>query len=250
MGTITNKITIYWPEKSIVFLKNNWRFSNRKIGQKINKHPKAVCEKRRALGLPFRECDVMPLTFLQKQLIYGSLLGDGSIVKGKEDKNCRFSEAHSIKQKDYLVFKYKKLKPFSGKFIKYPCKRGSNNIKFSTKAHPGFNQFRKMFYNKQGKKVIKFSTLKNITHPLALTMWFGDDGSKDKNDCRLATATFSIKEIKLLIKWLQGFFGIEGFLHKHGKYWYISIRRDRWKFTKLIKPYLPKCMHYKLYKKI
>lgn len=245
MGTITNKISIFWPKEKIEFLKNNWRLINREIGMKIDKDPQAVSAKRRALGLPLRECDVTPLSFLQKQLIFGSLLGDGSVVKGKEDKNCRFSEAHSIKQKEYLLFKYEKLKPYSGKFIEYPGKYGIE-CKFSTKAHPSFNLFRKMFYAKNGRKVIRPSTLEQITHLLALAMWFGDDGSNDVWDCRLATAKFSVEEIKCLINWLMTTFRIESFLHKHGKYWYISIRHDRSKFKKIIKPYLPKVMHYKL----
>lgn len=249
MGTITPKISRYWPREKLEFLKNNWKLSNKEIAGKINKCPKDVGDKRRALGLPLRECDVIPLTSFQKQLIYGSLLGDGSIVKGKEDKNCRFSEAHSIKQKEYLLFKYKKLKPYSGKFIKYPGKYGME-CKFSTKAHPCFNTFRKMFYDKNGRKFIKFSTLEQIIHPLALAMWLGDDGSNDVWDCRLATAKYSVKEIKYLIKWLKDIFKIKSFLHKHGEYWYISIRKDRPKFTRLIKPYLPKVMHYKLFKKL
>jgi len=248
MGTITSRISIFWPKEKIEFLKNNWKLSNREIAKKINKCPKDVAAKRKAIGLPLRECDVVSLSFLQKQLLLGSLLGDGSIVRGKEDKNCRFSETHSIKQKDYLLFKYEKLKPFSGKFISYRRKDGGRDVKFSTKAHPIFNSFRKMFYDKDGEKIIKPSTLKHITHPLALAIWFGDDGSNDIWDYRLATAKYSVKEIKLLIKWLKNTFKIKSFLHKHGKYWYISIRKDRWKFTKLIKSYLPKGLNYKLLK--
>lgn len=100
MGTITKMASRYWPKEKIDFLKRNWTLSNREIGKKLDKRHKAVCDKRRALKLPFRVCDVKPLTYLQKQIIYGSLLGDGSIVRGKEDKNCRFSEAHSKKQKN------------------------------------------------------------------------------------------------------------------------------------------------------
>lgn len=141
MGTITPKISRYWPKEKLEFLKNNWKLNNKEIAEKINKRPKDVGDKRRALGLPLRECDAVPLSFLQKQLLFGSLLGDGSIVKGEEDKNCRFSEVHSIKQKEYLLFKHKKLQPYSGKFIKYPRKDGGTDVKFSTKAHPIFNLF-------------------------------------------------------------------------------------------------------------
>lgn len=248
MGTITSGISRYWSAQKIDFLKNNWKLSNKEVAKQIDKEPRDVGDKRRALGVPLRECDIVPLTFLQKQLIYGSLLGDGSIVRGKEDRNCRFSEAHSVKQKDYLLFKHRQLEPFSGKLIEYPRKDGGRDVKFSTKAHPCFNKLRMMFYDKGGKKIIKLGTLKQITHPIALAMWLGDDGSKEKDSYRIATAAYSVQEIKTLIRWLKDFFNINGYLHKHGKYWYLSIREDRMKFTKLIKSYLPKGLDYKLFK--
>ncbi|MFH1714397.1 MAG: hypothetical protein ABH831_02280, partial [Candidatus Nealsonbacteria bacterium] len=235
MGTITNKISRYWPKDKIDFLKNNWQLTNKKIAKKINKQPKDVSDKRRALLLPLRECDAVPLSFNQKMILCGSLLGDGSIVRGKEDKNYRFSEAHSVKQKAYLLFKHEQLKPFSGKFIEYPGKYGAE-VKFSTKAHLIFKEFREMFYNIKGRKTIKSASLNKINHPLALAIWFGDDGNKEKDSYRIATGAYSVKEIELLIKWLKNFFGIRSYLHKHGKYWYLSIREDRLKFTKLIKP--------------
>lgn len=247
MGTITNKITRYWPEKDIDFLKKNWRLSSTELAKIMKRDMHGIADKRKILRLPKRECDIVPLTFYQRMILCGSLLGDGSIVKGKEDKNCRFSEAHSIKQKEYLLLKHKQLKPFSGKFIEYPRKDGGRDVKFSTKAHPCFNDLRIMFYDKNGRKIIKFSTIKQITHPISLAMWFGDDGSKEKDSYRIATAAYSIQEIKILIKWLKDFFGIKGYLHKHGKYWYLSIREDRLKFTQLIKRYLPKGLHYKLF---
>jgi len=247
MGTITNKVTIFWPKEKVDFLKNNWRLSSREIAKKLDKQPGDVSGKRKALGLPFRECDVVPFSFLQRQLVFGSLLGDGSIVRGKEDRNYRFSEAHSIKQKDYLLFKHEKLKPFSGKFISYPRKDGGRDVKFSTKAHPIFKEFRNQFYNNRGVKIVQNQSLKKIRHPLALAMWFGDDGNKEKDSYRIATGAYTVLEIKRLIKWLKNQFGVKSYLHKHGKYWYLSIREDRRKFTKLINPFLPKSLHYKLF---
>jgi len=204
-----------------------------------------VVDKRKILGLPMRECDITPLTARQKIILYGSLLGDGSIVKGKEDKNYRFSEAHSIKQKGYLLFKHEGLKPFSGKFIEYSGKYGEE-VKFSSRAHPVFEEFRRMFYTASGKKIVKSASLIKIIHPLALAIWFGDDGNKEKYSYRIATGAYSVKEIKRLIKWLKNRFDVKSYLHKHGKYWYLSIREDRHKFAKLISPYLYKGLRYKL----
>ena len=85
-------------------------------------------------------------------------------------------------------------------------------------------------------------------HPVALAMWFGDDGNREKDSYRLATGAYDIREIKRLIVWLKKQFKIKAYLHKHGKYWYLSIREDRGKFTRLVASHLPKGLHYKLFK--
>jgi len=245
MGRTTGKITRYWTKKDINFLEKNWRLSSVKLAHLMKRDMHGVVDKRKALNLPARECDIVPLTNRQRDIIYGSLLGDGSIVKGKEDKNYRFSEAHSIKQKEYLLFKHKELEPFSGKFIEYWGRYGKE-VKFSSKAHPIFKDLRKMFYTAEGKKTVKDASLIKIINPLSLAIWFGDDGNKEKYSYRIATGAFSVREIKRLIRWLKGCFNINSYLHKHGKYWYLLIREDRRKFAKLIFPYLHKGLRYKL----
>ena len=221
MGRVTNKTsTRWWSAKDIAFLKFH-RFAKRtEIAKLMGRDHSGVCAKMRALGIAKRKCDTVSLTLEQKQLIFGSLLGDGTIARGNSDKNPRFSEGHSIKQKDYLLFKHKALKPFSGKFIEYNTKWGGE-VKFSTCNHPEFMPFRKMFYNRAGKKIIKSSTLFKITHPLALAMWFGDDGNKEKYSCRLATGAYSVQELNNMIHWLKKIFRIRAYLHKHGKYYYL-----------------------------
>lgn len=247
MGEVTKSVnTRWWTKKDIEFLKQNKFRKRTDIARMLKRDHSGVAAKMRALGLRRRECDEVPLTFFQKQLIFGSLLGDGSIAFGDSDKNPRFSEGHSVAQKEYLLFKYKKLKPYSGKFIEYETKWGGE-VKFSTANHERFHGIRRMFYDRHGKKVIKKSTLFQIDHPIALAMWFGDDGSKEKDSYRLATGAYSIAELKYLINWLKGIFGIRAYLHKHGKYYYLSIREDRFLFTKLIRSYLPKSMYYKLF---
>ena len=40
-----------------------------------------------------------------KQVLFGSLMGDGCLPKESKGVNIRFSEKHSFKQKDYLLWK-------------------------------------------------------------------------------------------------------------------------------------------------
>src|SRR3989344_2022131 len=49
-----------------------------------------------------------------KEIILGSLLGDGSLKIHSGYKNARFSFRHSVGQKDYFFWKVKELKEISG----------------------------------------------------------------------------------------------------------------------------------------
>lgn len=95
------------------------------------------------------------------QLLLGSMLGDGSITKRGAGKHCRFSLAHSAKQKDYIQHKHEIFKSYGlanklsfntirnkrykdGKFHEY---------RFKTKGAPIFSRYRELFYP-EGKKII------------------------------------------------------------------------------------------------
>ena len=54
-----------------------------------------------------------------KQVLLGSLLGDGSLEINKGGKNAFYREIHSSKQKDYLLWKNQFLKIFNTKLQEY-----------------------------------------------------------------------------------------------------------------------------------
>src|SRR3989344_7224924 len=54
-----------------------------------------------------------------KQVLLGSLLGDGSLQIQKEGKNAFYREIHSSKQKEYLLWKNQFLKVFDTKLREY-----------------------------------------------------------------------------------------------------------------------------------
>ena len=55
------------------------------------------------------------------QVLYGSLLGDGSLQKNTLNSNAFFQEGHSIKQEEYLIWKANNLEKLKPKiFKKYP----------------------------------------------------------------------------------------------------------------------------------
>ncbi|MBL7056556.1 hypothetical protein ISS07_06590 [Candidatus Woesearchaeota archaeon] len=54
-----------------------------------------------------------------KQVLLGSLLGDGYLRKFRKSRNAHYKEVYSVKQKDYLLWKNDYLKIFDTKVHEY-----------------------------------------------------------------------------------------------------------------------------------
>lgn len=201
----------------------------------------------------------------QNDLIIGSLLGDGSIIIGKDCKNARFVERHSESQKDYLVWKRDLLKPFtkSKLSIKEPsdhvisgvkCKT-KRNYMFSTISHPCLTIFRNLFYI--GNKKIVPDNISDILNDFSFAIWLCDDGSftfRRKNSIYrldLHTESFTLDENMLLCNVLQNEyntkFRINSRKYKSGKAYYLCLsgKKNIYELVKRISSLIPYCMKYK-----
>ena len=112
------------------------------------------------------------------QIIFGSLLGDMHCKK--EYLNSNIEETHSIKQKNYVIWKYSILK---------------NHFKL--------NEYHNLFYN-SGKKIINQSVL-NQLDTLGIAVWYCDDGYYDPENhtVEIHTEGFSIEENQILKEWFR-----------------------------------------------
>lgn len=170
----------------------------------------------------------------QKQIIYGSLLGDGNIHK--HGKGYRYHEGHSINQINYCDFKKNKLKQF---IIK------SKKTEVNTIIHP----FLKKIYNR-----IYINGVKKITNDFlmylndkAIAIWFMDDGAKAGSSVCLCTYSFTKKENELLSKWFLETYNIKTTIRlRKNKYYELYIKKESLKkFYNLIKNYIIPSMKYK-----
>lgn len=193
----------------------------------------------------------MELTERQKAIIIGAILGDSSLEK--EWKNPRLRFAHSIIQKEYLLWKYQELQDISGDPVLIKQKHWKNgkiyeSWRFSTHALPELMHYWNLFCSDRSKKIPR-SITDILVHPLSLAVWLMDDGYK-RNDCnafRLNTDAFSFTEQQLLQSALENNFGIQTKLHKKGKYWNIYIpETSAFKFADLIGKYIIPSMKYKI----
>jgi recombination protein RecA len=189
------------------------------------------------------------LTYKQKQMILGSLLGDAGLSRRVRNghEQFEFYVAHGSDQEKYINHTasllnasvgcyYKGLKSFGpgGKYYRYSY---SNKGELQTIYKLCF---------KNGKKFVSNEWVKEIDIS-AIAYWFMDDGSSSFDVTnnktvmvRFASQSFSKEENLLLIKKLLDF-GIEATLRKikDGTGYNIYIRQKSVnKFMDLIEPYI------------
>ena len=183
------------------------------------------------------------LTQEQKSIIIGSLLGDEylRIIAGRKDAFLEIN--HSISEKDYVDWKYQKLK----NLVKSPPKARKGKGKriayrFFTKQHPEITKLYQKFYQ-DGKKIVPELQLV----PLMIAVWFMDDGSKCGKDYYLNCQRFDRLSQKRLMEMLRKQYGILVSLNRDKEYYRIRIRREsQEKLKRLIEKYLIPSMKYKL----
>lgn len=187
------------------------------------------------------------LTEIQKNLLIGSLLGDGG-MSAPSSRTARFAEGHCWAQRgytdwkagilgDYVSNKYKATKRVEGRVFR------SWNL--ATKTTVRLRPFYDLFYG-TGKRVFP-SSLPNLMTPFVLAIWYLDDGGiMCKYHPRI---TFGLDEVSLdrALAALR-VLGFEPTVHCGEKASDRTITfpdQDR-KFYRLIAPHVPPCMAYKL----
>lgn len=210
----------------------------------------------------------MKLTQLQKDLIFGSLLGDGNLQTNSNGKTWRYRAIQKSQHKEYLFHKYEILKNLCGdetvpKESKILDERTGNLIKrwsFNTLTNSSLKFFGNMFYTydltkqKWIKKIpVKLDAFLN---PRALAYFYMDDGALKwfghSNAMRICTDNFNKEDINRLQNSLKKLYNIDtGLTKKKLKNQETSFRiyipeKSSYSFRKLIEPYLVKCMKYKV----
>jgi recombination protein RecA len=109
----------------------------------------------------------------QWQVVLGSLLGDGNLSPNRHDRDgVRFRLGHGAKQAAYLDWKVSML----GNIPVSRRTDGRGAVFADFKPLPELGELQRTVYFGDGKKTITEEYLKALT-PLALAVWFMDDGS-------------------------------------------------------------------------
>jgi len=187
-----------------------------------------------------------------KDIILGSLLGDGSLKINECYKNARFSFRHSINQKEYFFWKKNELKEISGEscFWKSKIKDGLGGQKLRYQS-PAITELTELYdlTHKKGVFKIRRKWLNELT-PLSLAIWWLDDGSIIGNGRKgvFCTDHFSYEEQKLLSHYLKKVWDISVHIGKITRKWmneektyyrlWIRSSEELKKFFRLILPHV------------
>jgi LAGLIDADG DNA endonuclease family len=180
------------------------------------------------------------LSEVQRQIIVGSLLGDGAM---RCKTNALLEINHSSRQSSYVDWKYRHL----ADLVRTPPKARQGNgtriaYRFVTRSLPELTPYFEMFYG-TGRKTVPELELSALT----LAVWFMDDGCRSRNAVYLNTQQYDLVSQNVLLRCLRDQWGIEGTLNRDKTYYRVrlSVEGTR-QFERLIDSYVLPELRYKL----
>jgi hypothetical protein len=200
------------------------------------------------------------LSSLQREVLIGAMLGDGTLQKGKNAVNVHFKYDLTEKSKqlvDCLYFVFQDLVGTPPKLQKRTA--SDNSIWFRTYRLVELRHWQNIFYalDAQGNNVRRVpDQLHKWITPLSLAVWFMDDGSKGPEDgYYLHTQCFTKGEAQKLQQILGKKFHLEVSVHKDEQiktkktyYRLYILKGSVAKFNALVEPFILPCMQRKLWK--
>jgi hypothetical protein len=191
------------------------------------------------------------LTKEQQQVLIGGIMGDSHLKMRKYAKNASGDIAHSLKQEEYLIYKYNILKEFcSGvhyyKNLSKQTGKIYNKVYTRLNAHPILTDLYNISYESNGNRIISKELLSNFDEQ-ALAILFMDDGFKSSSGgYAIALLNYKKECLEQFSDFLLKKWGIITSIHSRGDLY--IYKKSVIKFEKLITPYILSSMEYKIHK--
>ena len=180
------------------------------------------------------------LSEVQRDIVVGSLLGDGSM---RCKTNALLEINHSSNQRSYVDWKYSQL----AELVRTPPKARKGNgsriaYRFVTRSLPILTPYYHLFYG-SGRKRIPELELTELT----LAVWFMDDGCRSRNAVYLNTQQYDESSQRVLLRLLRDQWRIEAALNRDKSYYRIRLTVvGTRRFARLVSPHLLPELSYKL----
>nr|BBH42908.1 LAGLIDADG homing endonuclease [Marophrys sp. SRT127]BBH42972.1 LAGLIDADG homing endonuclease [Marophrys sp. SRT127] len=207
-------------------------------------------------------------------VLFGSLLGDCHMERRSNKKSVRFSIQQENSNVEYLMWLHKYLasrgycSPQKPKLYTRIGKHGKIRFyyRLNTYSFANLNWFYELFYGplaspmeetslseggaKQKPKAIPADkALETFLTPLALAVWFMDDGGKVSAGAKFATNCFRFEDLQRVRAVLWKKYQLECTIHSAGyenQYTLYIKKKSMPLFSKIVKKHMVQSMHYKL----
>lgn len=201
-----------------------------------------------------RTAPELEITPTAEQIILGSLLGDGCIVRKRT--NCAITFNHSLVQNDYAFYKVNLLQRegiymryeemphcYTQGYIRGRKLKDSGFARATSEVNVAFNRYRDEWYVPEKQVPDSITKL----GPLGLAIWYMDDGTIHyPTGAYLSTNGFNHESQLKLVQVLKNNFDVTAHIHKNQNKEIIYItQKDRNKFLDIIRPYVIGSMKYK-----
>jgi LAGLIDADG DNA endonuclease family protein len=193
------------------------------------------------------------MTQKQKQAVVGMILGDAYLQKtGKQNARLRLEQ--STAQKDYLSWKVSLLPEYFQQKMQFlerynpVWKKTYYYVRIQSSASPEFGKLQRLFYSEQ-KKFIPDTIDKLLKSPLALSIWFMDDGYFYLRDkiASIYIPNYDIASQKNLLNALAVNFNLQPSIKqkKKGLVLIFSVNETK-RLLEIIQPNIIPSMQYKI----
>lgn len=184
------------------------------------------------------------LTSVQHAVLVGSLLGDGTLRRQGTRTNALLEVNHAEHFREYVDWKWRHFQEYVSTQPKARLGNGARvAYRFTTRSLPIFTNYYNWFYENRKKIIPRDITI----DPVALAVWFMDDGSRSRSACYLNTQQFSLEDQEFLRDLLDGTFGIQSALNRDKKYMRLRITTASTKtLVDIIRLHVIPCLRYKL----
>lgn len=202
-----------------------------------------------------KEYDVLPERV--KAIIWGLVLGDGSIKINKGYANARLSFRHSVKQRDYFEWKVSELRPWlstkkdTWEQTPQEGEKGGNKLRYQSGAKASLTYVYNQIYkeSQSGEVKIRRRWLNEMTQ-LSLAVWWCDEGTLVGNRSQgvMCTEGYRVEDVLRLSQYLKEVWGVATNVVDTGKTTTTGHRRyrltvsthaDLQKWLKSLIPYIP-----------
>jgi recombination protein RecA len=186
--------------------------------------------------------ETLTISSRQQEILIGTLLGDAHIELGSHHPRIKIE--HSIAQREYVDWKYHELRNLVRAKPRERTRRYGTSYGFNTLALRELWSLHEIF----GKKKELPNDIGNLITPLALAIWFMDDGSVKSKECNglyFQTQGYSSKSRELLIELLQNKYRIESYVVQDNRL-YLPARSGAENLRKVINELVIPGMRYKL----